>query len=121
MKKQVIRLTEGDLHRIIENSVKRILRKEDDFDNYESNYEDDYDYSNDENINNEKLAYFSNALSDLEENGETELFDMINQAYYDNEPFSDELIQMVAEKTGIPYEELTEYRNEFEEAAYEFI
>ena len=31
--KQIIRLTEGDLHRIIENSVKRILREGPELDN----------------------------------------------------------------------------------------
>lgn len=35
--KKLVRLTEGDLHRIIENSVKRVLRESvyDDYDEYE--------------------------------------------------------------------------------------
>ena len=33
--KQIIRLTEGDLHRIVKESVKRILREEHELDKYE--------------------------------------------------------------------------------------
>lgn len=35
--RKLVRLTEGDLHRIIENSVKRVLRESDydDYDEYE--------------------------------------------------------------------------------------
>ena len=47
--KKLVRLTEGDLHRIIENSVKRVLR-ESDYDDYDV-YEDEPYLSDDANQN----------------------------------------------------------------------
>lgn len=41
--KKVIRLTEGDLHRIIKNSVKKIIKEEDIYPGYNSTTTDNYD------------------------------------------------------------------------------
>ena len=50
MKKNLVKITESDLRRIVENSVRRIIKEDDyddyDFDNnYDNEYEDDDEYN----------------------------------------------------------------------------
>ena len=51
MEKKLIKITESDLHKIIENSVKRII-KEDIYDDYDDDYNEMNDMSTDEKWNN---------------------------------------------------------------------
>lgn len=80
--KKLVRLTEGDLHRIIENSVKRVLRESDyDYPHYYDMYKDEpylFDDAN-QNVWDDRGAYGMQAQlepgEDVVDDGYSDPFD----------------------------------------------
>lgn len=79
--KKIIRLTEKDLHRIIENSVRRVIRetKNDDIENGEEAYDEDaIDAYADDHIDDDNYDDYLGFLNDKYRQEDEDMEDYIN-------------------------------------------